>query len=130
MTSNLSVALVDDAADYRLVVAAIFKRHFPSCLLRLFVSGQAFLDALPQLGKKPNLVLLDQHMPQLSGYQTLVELKQQTLYRSLPVVMMSADASHSEITSFYEAGATTFLAKPTDFNSLKETLLAACQYAS
>ena len=130
MASTLSVCLVDDAADYRFLVETIFERFLPDYSLRLFDSGRAFLDALPQLGDKPNLVLLDQHMPGWSGYQTLVALKQQTGYRSIPVVMMSADSSHSEVSSFYQAGAATFLAKPTDFDALKETLLAACQYAS
>ena len=130
MTSILSVCLVDDADDYRVLVEAIFKRYLPNYSLGLFANGQAFLDALPQLSNKPNLVLLDQHMPQLSGYQTLVALKQQTDYRSIPVVMMSSDASHSEIGSFYQAGARSFLAKPTDFNALKEMLLSACQLAS
>lgn len=123
------VCVVDDTADYRFLVEAIFKRYLPAYSLRLFVNGQAFLDALPQLIEKPTLVLLDQHMPQLSGYQTLMVLKQQTDYRSIPVVMMSADASHSEISSFYQAGATSYLPKPMDFNELKDTLLTACQYA-
>lgn len=130
MTSTLSVCLVDDADDYRFLVEAIFKRYLPSCSLSLFANGQAFLDALPQLSEKPNLVLLDQHMPQLSGYQTLLALKQQPKYRSIPVVMMSADASHSEIGSFYQAGAKSYLVKPTDFNALKETILGACQLVS
>lgn len=130
MTSTLSVCLVDDADDYRFLVEAIFKRYLSSYSLGLFANGQAFLDALPQLSERPNLILLDQHMPHLSGYQTLVALKRQTEYRSIPVVMMSGDASHSEIGSFYQAGAKSYLVKPTDFNALKETILEACQLAS
>lgn len=130
MASLLRVYVVDDEADYRLLVEGIFECYLPTYSLYLFENGQAFLDELPQMSEKPNLVLLDQHMSQLSGYQTLMALKQQPDYRSTPVVMMSSDASHSEIGSFYEAGAATFLTKATDFNTLKETLLAACQYAS
>lgn len=128
--SVLVIYLVDDAADYRHLSETIFKQYMPSYSLRLFESGQAFLNALPLQREKANLVILDQHMPGLTGHQTLMALKQQTDYRSLPVVMMSADASHSEISSFYEAGAVSYLTKPQDFNVLKDTLLAACQYAS
>ncbi|WP_097127126.1 response regulator [Spirosoma fluviale] len=96
------VCLVDDDADYRLLVEIVFKRYMPSYSLRLFTSGQNFLDAL----------------------------KKQPHYRSLPVVMMSADASHSEITSFYEAGAISYLSKQADVNRLKDTLLLACQHAN
>ncbi|GAB3226909.1 response regulator [Spirosoma arcticum] len=130
MSAVPQVCLIDDSADYRFLVEAIFKRYLSAYSFRLFASGPAFLDSLPRLDEKPDLILLDQHMPQLSGYQTLIALKGQTDYQSIPVVIMSADASHSEISSFYQAGAATFLPKPTDFNALKETLLAACQYAS
>lgn len=130
MASPLRVYVVDDTADYRLLIGEIFKRYFPNYSLYLFANGQAFLDELPQMSQKPNLVLLDQHMPQLDGYQILMALKRQPDYRSIPVVMMSSDASHSETSNFYEAGAATFLTKATDLNGLKEMLLAACQYAN
>lgn len=124
------ITLVDDRADYRLIVEMIFKNYMPTYSLRLFESGQAFLDALPQLDKKPDLVLLDQHMPGLSGYQTLVALKKQPQFRAIPVVVMSADASHSEVSSFYEVGIKAFLPKPLELEALQQTLLTACQYAS
>lgn len=124
------VCLVDDTAEYRFLVEAIFTRYMPAYRLHLFDNGQGFLDVLPELGELIDLVILDQHMPGLSGYQTLLAIRRETNYSLLPVVMMSSDASHSEIKSFYEAGATSYLPKQMDFDALKESLLAACQYAS
>lgn len=124
------VYIVDDTADYRFLVELILKRALPTCLVRSFVNGQAFLTALSQLGEKPDLVLLDQHMPQLSGYQTLIALRQQIDYKSIPVVVMSMHSSPSEIDSFYKAGATKFLSKSVDFYALQKTLVIACTYAS
>lgn len=124
------VCLVDNTADYRFLVDVIFTRYMPAYRLHLFESGQGFLDALPELGESINLVILDQHMPGLSGYQTLLAIRRETNHRSLPVVIMSSDASHSEIKSFYEAGVTSYLPKQVDVDALKESLLAACQYAS
>jgi CheY-like chemotaxis protein len=100
----------------------------PSYSLRLFDSGLTFLDALPELSA--DLIILDQHMPGLSGLQTLRAVKQQPHCRSQPVVMMSAAASPSEIISFYEAGAIRYLAKQADVTPLKDSLLLACQLAS
>lgn len=127
-SSTCVVCLVDDDADYRLLVDIIFRRNMPSYSLRLFDSGLTFLDALPELSA--DLIILDQHMPGLSGLQTLRAVKQQPHYRSLPVVMMSAAASHPEITSFYQAGAIRNLAKQADVTRLKDSLLLACQLAS
>ena len=124
------VCIVDDADDYRFLLETNFKQYLPNCLLHLFTDGEDFLAALPQLSQKPQLIILDQHMPGWSGHQTLIALKQQTIYRSIPVVMMSADATHSEIACFYQAGAAAFLRKSVEFNGLQENLLNAYQYAS
>lgn len=126
----LLICLVDDAADYHVVVNATLKRCLPHGQLSSFLDGQAFLDELILMSKKPHLIILDQHMPGWSGHQTLLALKQQPACRFIPVVMMSMDASYSEVASFYQAGAATFLRKPTDFNAFQEILLMACQYAS
>ena len=122
MTVKPLICIVDDAADYRSLVEIIFKRYLPDYSLHLFADGQSFLNALPQLSTEPHLILLDQRMPRLNGYQTLVALKQNTAYQHIPVVMISADASASEIESFYEAGARGSQIKPTSFDALMRIL--------
>ncbi len=123
------VCIVDDATDFLFLVEEAFTRYIPAYSVRAFDTGQAFLDGLAQLAEKPTLLLLDQHMPHLSGYQTLVALKQQPEYRSITVVMFSADASHSEMVSFYQAGAEMFIRKPMDLMGLQDALRLACAYA-
>ncbi len=124
-----TVCLVDDAADFRFLVDAIFNQYMPTVSLRQYENGRVFLEGLPYLGATPNLILLDQHMPYLDGYQTLLDLKRGA-FSSIPVIMMSADASHSETNRAYEAGARLYLKKPIDFTELKDELLKACRYAS
>lgn len=129
-TFPVSVCLVDDSADYRFLIQTVLKRQIPHCQLHLFADGQALLAGLPHLSEMPSLILLDQHMPGWNGHQTLVVLKQHPMYRAIPVVVMSADATHTEVTSFYQAGANRFLPKSMDLNALQESLLVAYQYAS
>lgn len=128
--AHLLICLVDDNVDYCFLVEKTLKQQLPHYQLCSFGDGQTFVHELLQLGKKPNLIILDQHMPGWSGHQTLIALKQHLSCRSIPVVMMSMDATRSEIKSFYQAGAATFLSKSLDFPSLQENLLLACQYAS
>ena len=127
MTTPL-VCIVDDAADYRFLLQQVFNRCFPAYTVALFAGGKAFLDALPQLGQLPSLILLDCKMPGLDGYQTLIRLKEYPAYKQIPVVMMSADAIALEINACYEAGADKFLRKPMAFDSLKEQITVICQY--
>ncbi|WP_461152212.1 response regulator, partial [Spirosoma pulveris] len=94
-----------------------------------FDHGQVLVEALPHMPHKPNLILLDQHMPVLDGYQTLLALKGHLTFSTIPVVLMSADASQLEKGRAYQAGAQAFIQKPTDFWRLKDELIRACGYA-
>lgn len=122
------ICIVDDAADYRFLLQTLFKRDFPMYSARFFPSGKTLLAELPQMSQKPNLILLDRHMPELDGHQTLLRLKQDKAYKTIPVVMMSADASASEIQKCYEACANSFLRKQIDFASLRTMIATICHY--
>jgi signal transduction histidine kinase len=66
---------------------------------------------------RPDLILLDVHMPDLSGYEVLELLRGDEATSSIPVVMLSADASHEQIQRFRDAGAHDYLTKPLDLQN-------------
>ena len=128
MTPLRTLYIVDDAADYRLLLQQLFKVFLPTYSVQFYSSGKMFLKALPQLEHLPGLIILDRHMPGLDGHQTLLQLKQHPVYRTTPVIMMSAHASAFEIFDCYRAGANSFILKPSDFDSLKQTMSLVCNY--
>ena len=71
MASTPQICVVDDAADYRLILQQVFNRFFPTYSLSLFADGNGFLETLSRLNQLPDLVVLDRHMPGLDGHQTL-----------------------------------------------------------
>ncbi|MDB5241287.1 MAG: response regulator [Spirosoma sp.] len=120
--------IVDDEADYRFILQKVFSHFLSSYPVRFFSDGHALLETLSLIEEKPNLILLDRHMPNLNGQQTLLQLKQHPTYHKIPVVMMSAEASLAEIEASYEAGVNSFLFKSKDLPSLKNKMTAICQY--
>jgi PAS domain S-box-containing protein len=64
----------------------------------------------------PDLVLLDLHLPDLSGREVLRALKRRDDTNDIPVVILSADASPGLAARLVEAGAERFLTKPLDFD--------------
>lgn len=128
MTSTPQICVIDDAADYRFVLQQVFSRFLPTYSVALYADGNRFLDALSELSQLPNLILLDRHMPGLDGHQLLLHLKRHPLYKRIPVVMMSGDASGLEVNDCYEACANSFLHKAVGFDSLREQLALVCQY--
>lgn len=66
----------------------------------------------------PDLVLLDLHLPDARGTDVLRKLRANPKTGSIPVVVLSADASDNQIKRLLEAGAKTYLTKPIDLDLL------------
>ena len=60
----------------------------------------------------PDLVLLDVMMPGPDGFQVLRWMKSSPDFSNIPVVMLTARAKESDITSAFELGASDYMVKP------------------
>ena len=94
--------------------------HRPN--VRLITSLQGGLGFELAQQHRPDLILLDVHMPDLSGYEVLQRLRAEPRTASIPVVMLSADASHEQMQRFREAGARDYLTKPLDLQNFLSQL--------
>ena len=72
----------------------------------------------------PDAVLLDVVMPDLSGLDVCVQLKQHTSTRLIPIVLMSGADERDVRLAGLTAGADDFLAKPVDTGQLSARLQA------
>jgi CheY-like chemotaxis protein len=62
----------------------------------------------------PDLILLDLHLPDVPGETVLARLKKECRTRSIPVVVLSADATAGRVARAKVAGADHYLTKPLD----------------
>jgi EAL domain-containing protein (putative c-di-GMP-specific phosphodiesterase class I)/ActR/RegA family two-component response regulator len=68
---------------------------------------------------EPDLVLLDLHMPHVDGISLLNSIRaEQSLFDFLPVIVLTADASHDALVKAMNAGANDFLTKPVDLDEV------------
>ena len=75
----------------------------------------------------PDVILSDIMMPDIDGLQFIRELRQDPRYQQIPVVVVSAKASTNDRQAAFEAGATTFLAKPFSANELETHIASLLQ---
>jgi len=66
----------------------------------------------------PALVLLDLHLPDISGDEVLQRLRDDPVTARIPVVIVSADATPGQIQRLLNAGALAYLTKPIDVAEL------------
>ncbi len=94
-------------------------------VIKMFSSA----PAIPLLSQeKPDLVILDVMMPDISGLEVLRHIRHQPELASIPVIIVSAKSMPSDIKIGLEAGASMYLTKPVGFLDLKravEQVLAA-----
>ncbi len=79
-------------------------------------------DALALEGSLPNLVLLDFHMPGMSGVEVLSVLRERPGGRELRVIVASGSAGPETLARFALLGVTEFVKKPVDFGSFVQRL--------
>jgi CheY-like chemotaxis protein len=80
------------------------------------MQGRLGLDLAAQ--HQPDLILLDVHLPDLSGHEVLQLLQDDARTRDIPVVVVSADATDRQIQQFLSAGARAYITKPFDVRRL------------
>jgi PAS domain S-box-containing protein len=67
---------------------------------------------------RPVLILLDLHLPDVSGDVVLQRLRDDPLTASIPVVIVSADATAGQVQRLLAAGATAYITKPINVREL------------
>lgn len=79
--------------------------------------------------KKPDAVILDIMMPDLSGLEVMKFMQRDPSLAEIPVVVVSAKTLPTDIQAGLRAGAVNYLTKPVTFSDLKQAILDAIQSA-
>ncbi len=120
---ELKIVYVEDNLDNILLIERAFAGH-PSVELAFAKDVANGLKLIRQV--VPDLVLLDLHLPDGTGSDVLAGMLQDPNTDDIPVVILSADVSPSQIEALTRQGAKAYLTKPievTDLFELIETLI-------
>ena len=73
-------------------------------------------------GDRPDAMLLDINMPEVSGIDLLEFLRQRNDLKDLPVVMLSSETTDVQVDEAIDLGADGFIFKPVTIDELEEAL--------
>jgi CheY-like chemotaxis protein len=84
------------------------------------VVGNNGKEALEILDEQSNIdmVLMDIMMPEMDGYEAMAKIREQSRFRNLPIIALTAKAMKGDKAKCIEAGANDYLAKPVDTDKL------------
>jgi CheY-like chemotaxis protein len=117
----IEILLVEDNDDDAiLTMDALKDGHVRNNVIRV-EDGVAAIAYLRREGRyaqaaRPDLILLDHHMPRKNGLQVLAEIKQDPKLRQIPVVMMTISADDQIILKAYDLQVNCFVTKPVDLD--------------
>jgi PAS domain S-box-containing protein len=115
--STRRLLYVEDTLTNIRFVEAVLRRR-PSVELIPAMMGQLGIDLARE--HRPDLILLDLHLPDLSGEEVLARLRQLEETRETPVIVLTADATDAGRTAAVEALANGFVTKPVGVQELLE----------
>jgi FixJ family two-component response regulator len=115
------VAVVDDEEPVRRALERLFRSA--GLETETFASGGAMLDDLPR--RQPDCVVLDLHMPGMSGFDLQQALDSFT--PRIPVVVLTGHDTPETFARAMGAGAAAYLRKPVDGDALLSAVLASCR---
>ena len=105
---NYKILIVDDVPTNVTLIAAIIKK-----LNVEYDTAENGEDALKQIETfKPNIVLLDLMMPDISGWDVIKTIREKYSKEQLAIIVTSAITDHENITECYDMGVNDYVAKP------------------
>jgi len=118
------VLLVDDDTDDRQIFEQILQEIDPLIRLDSAGDGLEMIDHLEGCPDQdlPDLIILDQNMPRMTGKESLVFLKQSSRYRLIPVILYSTYQVKDFFRECREQGALDVVSKPDTMQSYRDMI--------
>jgi len=115
MNKKPTILIIDDEKDF----CHFMRMNLESTnKYKIFVSTNARSGIKTAIRKKPDLVLLDIMMPNISGFEVLQKLKENVNTTSIPVIMLTALSDDESVEKAMGLYSHEYIVKPVEMDSL------------
>ncbi len=115
---DISLLIVEDDSFNQTLAAAVFEAY-DNIEVFSAENGEVAFALLDK--NRVDIILLDLMMPNMNGFEMLKKLKENALYRDIPVIIVTS--KENERKSTYKLGANDFISKPYNPTELKLRVL-------
>ena len=111
------IMIVDDQPAICKEVTSYLRNDY---IVHAFRSGN---EAIRYLSKNVvDLILLDYYMPNMTGFETLLSIRQNKAVSDIPVIFLTAELNERMQHEMVERGATDYLTKPIEPSKLRQCI--------
>ena len=124
---TLHILLVEDnEGDILITTESLHEATFPY-ELTVVTDGWEALQFVKKAGryahcKEPDVILLDINLPKLNGHEVLAQIKQDSLHKHIPTIMLSTSSSEKDMALAQNNQALSFITKPLQLKTLVNLL--------
>lgn len=114
----------DNIADIKLFEEAISFNEL-AIDLEYVTDGQEMINYFEAAKKEhyrdlPDLIISDLNLPKISGQQVISVIKQDDVFKKIPIIVFTTSKLKSDIEKCYQYGANAYLTKPVDIDKIFE----------
>lgn len=125
--NSLFILIAEDDSDDRFLMQKALEETGKDIKIKFVENGVELIDHLNETraqenGNYPGFILLDLNMPKMDGREVLKNIKSDSEFKKIPVVVFSTTKNQMEVKRCYDLGANTYIVKPVNFDSLVETI--------
>lgn len=119
MTSKKKVLIIDDDSRNIFALSAVLRARGFEC-----ISASGALEGISLLNNDSEIgiVLMDMMMPDMDGYEAIVEIRSNEKIASTPIIAVTAKAMVGDREKAIAAGADNYASKPIDVDILTNIL--------
>jgi CheY-like chemotaxis protein len=127
----MDILLVEDEPAHAELTKRAIRKAGNANRIFIVSDGEEAFDYLYHRGKYedkdkyplPGLILLDIKLPGIDGIEVLKEIKEDTLLKRIPVIMLTTSEREEDIARSYNHYANSYLTKPVGFKEFEEKIM-------
>ena len=124
-----NVLIVEDSLDDLFLLRRIFNKLKLEHQIQSVQDGDAAIRYLEDPTKpRPKLILLDLHLPKVSGFEVIAWVRGHSELRNLPIVILTSSSEPQDLKRAYDLGANGYLVKPGVLDQLQTMMQASSDF--
>ncbi len=104
------IMLVDDSKTIRNLLAFVLKSE--GYKITTAEDGLDALEKIYSIEEPINLLIVDVNMPRMDGFTFIKTIRQQELYKDVPIIVLSTEGEEKDIQTGMSVGANLYMIKP------------------
>ncbi len=120
MSNSVRIVMIEDDLGHARLIEKNIRRANISNEISHFADGASAMDYLFSEEARlngPILILLDLNLPDMSGTDILVRVKNDERLKRAPVVILTTTDDKQEVQRCYDLGCNVYITKPVDYES-------------